>query len=53
MNENQLTNFSITGYKMATGYSHKIYKNAGVCILVEDNILYQAVYLHSMLRKKL
>ena len=42
----------MNGYKMATGYSHKIYKNAGVCNLVKGNILYQAVDLHSICKEE-
>jgi len=52
INDNALTNFSMNGYKMATGYSHKIYKNAGVCNLVKGNILYQAVDLHSICKEE-
>jgi exonuclease III len=52
MHEIELLNFSILGYKLATGFSWKLYKNGGVCILVKDNISYQTVDVQDMCIEK-
>jgi hypothetical protein len=52
MDDSELSNFSMLRYKMAAGFSCKIHKNGGVCILVRDNILYELVDLHCMCKEK-
>lgn len=38
MDDSELSNFSMLGYKMVEDFSRKIHKNGRVCILVKDNI---------------
>jgi hypothetical protein len=53
MDDSELSNFSMLGYKMAEGFSCKIHKNGRVCILVKDNISYEFVDLHCMCKEKI
>jgi hypothetical protein len=43
----ELSIFSVTKYKIATGFSRTVCKNGGVCILVKDNISYQKLDLNN------
>jgi hypothetical protein len=53
MDGSELLNFSMLGYKMAAGFSCKIHKNGGVCILVKDNISYESVDLHCLCKENI
>jgi hypothetical protein len=44
--------FSMAKCKMATGFSHKWYKNGGVCILVKENVSYQELDLNNLSMKR-
>jgi hypothetical protein len=48
----ELSIFSMTKYKMATGFSRNMSKNGGVCILVKNNITYQKLDLNKLKREK-
>jgi exonuclease III len=53
LSASELSTFSMTEYKRATGFSHSICKNGEVCILVKDSILYQELDLSKLSMEKI
>jgi exonuclease III len=52
MRKQEMSNISLSGYKLATSFCRKKFLKGGVCILVRSDIIYHAVHLEKSCNEK-